>query len=195
MYVPPIPGIPLDGTHIATSTMLLRPTSRGTVTLRSRDPSDAPRIQPNHLSTALDRDTLVHAVQSTLKAMLETSAMKPIVAGESPPAVLGKIGAAADSGKGPDSKESGIDLVPLTADASPEVLEDRIRQTGLAHAHPGGTAAMGKVVDTEGKVLGVQGLRVADASIVPIPLGGHPQATLNAMAEQLVYFIIRDYSS
>ncbi|KAK8121929.1 hypothetical protein PG984_010599 [Apiospora sp. TS-2023a] len=195
MYVPPIPGVPLDGTHIATSTMLLRPTSRGTVTIRSTDPNDAPRIQPNHLSTALDRDTLVHAVQSTLKAMLETSAMKPIVAGESPPAFIGKIGAAAESGEGPDSTESGIDLVPLTADASPEVLEDRIRRTGLAHAHPGGTAAMGKVVDTEGKVLGVRGLRIADASVVPIPLGGHPQATLYAMAEQLVSFVIRGYNS
>lgn len=196
LYVPPIPGIPLDGTHIATSTMLLRPTSRGHVTIRSRDPNDAPRIQPNHLSTALDRDTLVYAAQSTLKAMLETSPMKPIVAGESPPAFVGKIGAAAESGEGPDnSTESGADLVPLTADARPEVLEDRIRRTGLAHAHPGGTAAMGQVVDAEGKVLGVQGLRVADASIVPIPLGGHPQATLYAMAEQLASFIIRDYSS
>ena len=37
--------------------------------------------------------------------------------------------------------------------------------------------AMGKVVDAEGQVRGVKGLRVADASIVPIPLGGHPQAT------------------
>ncbi|KAK8009057.1 hypothetical protein PG991_011608 [Apiospora marii] len=196
LYVPPIPGIPLDGTHIATSTMLLRPTSRGTVTIRSRDPDDAPRIQPNHLSTALDRDTLVYAAQTTLKAMLATRAMQPIVAGESPPAFIGKIGAAAESGEGPDtSTETGANLVPLTADASPEVLEDRIRRTGLAHAHPGGTAAMGKVVDTEGKVLGVRGLRVADASIVPIPLGGHPQATLYAMAEQLVSFVIRDYNS
>ncbi|KAK7962721.1 uncharacterized protein PG986_003546 [Apiospora aurea] len=194
MYVLPIPGIPIDGSHIATSTMLLRPTSRGAVTIRSGDPGDAPRIQPNHLSTALDRDTLVHAVRTTLKVMLETSAMKGIVAAESPPAVVGKIGAAAESGEGPEGNDNGADLVPLTADTSPEALEDRIRRTGLAHAHPGGTAAMGKVVDTEGKVLGVRGLRVADASIVPIPLGGHPQATLYAMAEQLASFILGDYS-
>ncbi|KAK8043563.1 hypothetical protein PG993_005993 [Apiospora rasikravindrae] len=198
LYVPPIPGIPIDGSHIATSTMLLRPTSRGTVTIRSSDPDDAPRIQPNHLSTALDRDTLVHAAQTTLKAMLETSAMKGIVAAESPPSFVGKIGAAAEGegeGEGLDSSDSGAGLVPLTTDTSPEALEDRIRRTGLAHAHPGGTAAMGKVVDTEGKVLGVRGLRVADASIVPIPLGGHPQATLYAMAEQLASFILGDYSA
>ncbi|KAK8061559.1 hypothetical protein PG994_007925 [Apiospora phragmitis] len=85
-------------------------------------------------------------------------------------------------------------LVPLIADASAEVLEDRIQCTGLAHVHPGGTAAMGKVVDSEGKVLGVRGLRVADASIVPIPLGGHPQATLYAMAEQLAAFILGEYN-
>ncbi|KAK8851935.1 choline dehydrogenase [Apiospora arundinis] len=183
IYVPPIPGIPIGGSHIATSTMLLRPTSRGAVTLRSRDPNDAPRIQPNHLATTLDRDTLVHAARTTLKAMLETTSMKAIVAGESPPSVIG-LGS---EGEGLESP-----LVPLTADDSEEVLEDRIRRTGMAHAHPGGTAAMGKVVDTEGKVLGVKGLRVADASIVPIPLGGHPQATLYAMAEQLASFILRD---
>lgn len=51
---------------------------------------------------------------------------------------------------------------------------------------------MGKVVDVEGRVLGVEALRVADASIVPLPLGGHPQATLYAMAEQLANMIIKD---
>lgn len=173
-YVPPgIPGIPVDGTHIATSTMLLLPTSRGTVSIRSNSPSEPPRIQPNYFSTALDRDTLVHAARQTLKAVLTTSSMKTIVESESPP-----------SGEGLDG------LTPLNADDSDEVIEERIRRTGLQHHHSGGTAAMGKVVDTEGKVLGVKGLRVADASIIPIPLGGHPQASLYAMTEQLASIIL-----
>ncbi|KAI1082068.1 choline dehydrogenase [Whalleya microplaca] len=176
VYMPPgIPGIPIDGTHIATSTMLLLPTSRGTVSIRSSSPNDPPRIQPNYLSTPLDRDTLVHATRQTLKAMLTTGPMKAIVDSESPP-----------SGNGLDG------LTPLAADASDEAIEQRIRRTGMQHHHSGGTAAMGTVVDGEGKVFGVKGLRVADASIVPMPLSGHPQATLYAMAEQLASFIIED---
>ncbi|KAI0478413.1 choline dehydrogenase [Xylariaceae sp. FL0804] len=176
VYVPPgIPGIPIDGTHIATSTMLLLPTARGTVSIRSSSPSDAPRIQPNYFSTALDRDTLVHATRQTLKAMLASGPMKSIIESETPP-----------SGEGLDG------LTPLTADASDGAIEERIRRTGMQHHHSGGTAAMGKVVDVEGRVHGVKGLRVADASIIPIPLGGHPQATLYAMAEQLASLIIED---
>ncbi|KAI1430378.1 choline dehydrogenase [Xylaria sp. FL1777] len=175
-YVPPgIPGIPVDGTHIATSTMLLLPTSRGTVSIRSSSPDDLPRIQPNYFSTSLDRDALIHATRQTVKVLTETEAMGRVVESESPP-----------SGQGLDG------LVPLTPDASDELFEERIRLTGVQHHHSGGTAAMGTVVDAEGKVRGVQGLRVGDASIIPVPLGGHPQSTLYAVAEQLASMIIQD---
>ncbi|KAI1859649.1 uncharacterized protein JN550_011957 [Neoarthrinium moseri] len=175
VYVPPgIPGIPVDGTHIATSTMLLLPTSRGRVSIRSSSPANLPRIQPDYFATQLDRDALIHAARQTLKLMLGTGPMKGIVEGETPP-----------SGEGLEGS------TPLTADAADEQIEERIRRTGTQHHHSGGTAAMGKVVDTEGRVLGVKGLRVADASIIPLPLGGHPQATPYGMAEQLVSFIIR----
>ena len=167
------PGIPIDGTHIATSTMLLRPTSRGTVSIRSANPEDTPAIQPNYMTTDLDRDTLVYATRQTLKATLTSGSLETIVESESPPVIEGVDG-----------------LTPMTTDWSDEEIEQRIRQTGSQHHHSGGTAAMGKVVDTEGRVLGIAGLRVADASIVPIPLGGHPQATLYAMAEQLVSCIL-----
>lgn len=176
-YVPPgIPGIPTDGTHIATSTMLLLPTSRGTVSIRTNSPNDPPRIEPSYFSTPIDRDALIHATRQTVRVITATEAMKPIVEGESPP-----------SGNGLDG------LQPLNADASDELIEERIRLTGTQHHHSGGTASMGRVVDGEGKVLGVQGLRVGDASVIPVPLGGHPQATLYAVAEQLADMIIRDF--
>lgn len=47
-------------------------------------------------------------------------------------------------------------------------------------------------MDAEGRVFGVQKLRVADASIIPLPLGGHPQATLCAMAEQISSMILQE---
>ncbi|KAI1198164.1 choline dehydrogenase [Nemania serpens] len=176
VYVPPgIPGIPIDGTHIATSTMLLLPTSRGKVSIRSRNINDPPRIEPNYFDTSLDRDTLIHATRQTLKLMLASSSMSSIIESESPP-----------SGEGLEGLE------PLTANASDDAIEERIKRTGTQHHHSGGTAAMGKVVDVEGKVMGVKRLRCADASIIPIPLGGHPQATLYTMAEQLVSMIIGD---
>ncbi|KAI4862782.1 choline dehydrogenase [Hypoxylon rubiginosum] len=176
LYVPPgIPGIPIDGTHIATSTMVLCPTSRGNVSIRSSAPNDPPRVQPNYFSTPLDRDVLVHATRQTLKALLATDSMKPIVESEAPP-----------SGEGLEG------LIALTADATDEQIEERIRRTGTQHHHSGGTASMGKVVDAEGKVLGAKGLRVADASIIPIPLSGHPQATLYAMAEQIASMMIQE---
>lgn len=178
LYVPPgIPGIPIDGTHIATSTMLLLPTSRGTVSLASGPTSAgaSPCIRPDYFSTQLDRDTLVHAARQTLKALLGTKSLGAIVESEAPPRAPGLEG-----------------LEPLTADASDEEIEERIRRTGTQHHHSGGTVSMGKVVDAEGRVSGVKGLRVADASIVPIPLGGHPQATLYAMAEQIASMIVGD---
>ncbi|KAI0145093.1 choline dehydrogenase [Xylariaceae sp. FL1272] len=175
-YVPPgIPGIPMDGTHIATSTMLLLPTSRGTVSIRSNNSNDSPLVQPNYFSTPLERDTLIHATRMTLRLMMETQTMSSIVACETPP-----------SGEGLEGLE------PLTLESSDAEIEERIRRTGMQHFHSGGTAAMGRVVDSEGRVIGVERLRVMDASVVPIPLGGHPQATLYAMAEQLVNLIATD---
>jgi choline dehydrogenase-like flavoprotein len=174
VYVPPgIPGIPIDGTHIATSTMLLLPTSRGTVSLRSADSNDAPEVRPNYLATNLDRQTLLYATRRTLKAMLATDSLKTLIESEAPPSAEGLAG-----------------LEPLTPEASDEVLLDRIERTGMQHHHSGGTAAMGTVVDAEGKVMGVERLRIADGSIVPMPLGGHPQATLYAVAEQLAHIIL-----
>jgi choline dehydrogenase-like flavoprotein len=50
--------------------------------------------------------------------------------------------------------------------------------------HAGGTAAMGRVVDTELRIYGVTGLRVVDASVLPVPLASHYQVCVYALAEQ-----------
>ncbi|KAI1175283.1 GMC oxidoreductase [Nemania sp. FL0916] len=176
--IPGIRGIPTDGSHISTSTMLLLPTSRGVITLRSSSPTDPPRIYPNYLTTQQDRETLIYATRRTLKAMLGTENLGAIVECESPP------------DKAPEKAYSSF--TPLTLDSSHGDIDTRLRETGEPHQHSGGTAAMGKVVDGEGRVFGVTGLRVADASIIPVPLGGHPQASLYAMAEQIASMILAD---
>jgi len=50
--------------------------------------------------------------------------------------------------------------------------------------HAAGTAAMGKAVDTNLKVYGVEGLRVVDASVMPVPIASHYQACVYAIGEQ-----------
>jgi choline dehydrogenase-like flavoprotein len=62
-------------------------------------------------------------------------------------------------------------------------------------SHPGGTAAMGKVVDNNLLVYGVNGLRVVDASILPVPIAGHLQACVYALAEQAADIIIEGRKS
>ena len=52
---------------------------------------------------------------------------------------------------------------------------------------------MGKVVDTNLKVYGVQSLRVVDASVIPLPIAGHYQVCVYALAEQAVEIIAGDY--
>jgi len=56
----------------------------------------------------------------------------------------------------------------------------------MGFCHPGGTCTMGTVVDGDCRVKGVGGLRVMDASIIPLPLGAHYQATVYALAEKAV---------
>ncbi|KAK4695119.1 hypothetical protein P7C71_g2572, partial [Lecanoromycetidae sp. Uapishka_2] len=160
--------LPMDGTHVASSVMLLLPTSRGHISLASTSATDTPIINPNYYATAMDRAALIYGTRRITKALLETAAGKEFIACEVPP---------------PGMPE-------LTSHSSDDVIDERIRAAGVPHAHASGTAAMGKVVDPELRVYGIEGLRVADASVLPVPIGGHPQATLYALAEQAADMIL-----
>lgn len=54
---------------------------------------------------------------------------------------------------------------------------------------------MGTVLDTELKVKGVEGLRVVDASVMPLPIAGHTQVAVYALAEQAAELIARDWGA
>lgn len=168
VYHPLAPGVPVDGSYVGTSTLLTLPTSRGTVGLASASPTDAPLIETNYFSTSVDRAALVYGVQSLLECLTNTAAGKDVVETEVAPA--------------PGMKA-------FTVESSKEEIGDRIRTMGLPHFHPGGTCALGSVVDAELRVKGVQGLRVVDASVFPAPVSGHPQATLYGIAEQAAAMI------
>ncbi|KAM0803842.1 GMC oxidoreductase-domain-containing protein [Usnea florida] len=72
------------------------------------------------------------------------------------------------------NEEAPPDMPNLTEESSDADIDMKIRMTGLFHVHSAGTAAMGKVIDSQLRVKGVKGSRIADASIFPTAIGGHP---------------------
>jgi choline dehydrogenase len=139
----------------AISACLLRPTSRGFVKVRSRVPTAKPRILHNYLVTDEDRATMLAGVRRCLE-IAEQPALR---------AVTDKM------------------LDPPAGDSDAELLSFIERSTTTLY-HPVGTCAMGKVVDADLRVLGIDGLRVVDASVMPTPLRGNTNAPTIMIAER-----------
>lgn len=150
------------------STCQLRPESRGHVRIRSRDPFEAPEMQPHYLSTELDRQTTVAGVRAA-RAIAQSAAMRPYVRREHKP------------GPGTDSYDEVLDFC---------------RNNGQTIFHPSGTARMGKdplaVVDARLRVHGIGGLRVVDCSAMPTLVSGNTNAPAIMMAEKAVDMIRED---
>jgi choline dehydrogenase len=130
-----------------------RPTSRGTVTLRSPDPLAAPRITANALGTPEDAEEMLAGVR-----------------------VLRRIAAAS-----PLAEAVEEELRPGPEAASDEALLRDVRRRAGTVFHPSCTARMGPdmasaVVDPTLRVHGTEGLRVADASVFPSLPGGNTNA-------------------
>jgi choline dehydrogenase/4-pyridoxate dehydrogenase len=142
--------------------VMLHPESRGTVSLTSADPTAAPRIKQNILSTDADWNTLRAGVRMA-RAVAAQSALAPFVAMEIAPG----------SGK--------------TADAD---IDAHIRNTCITVHHPLGTCRMGPesdtmaVVDPALRVRGTEGLRIVDASVMPDMTSGNINAAVVMIAEK-----------
>ena len=83
----------------------------------------------------------------------------------------------------------GLPAEPLSLEDSDEKIDQRLAMTSGTTWHASGTCSMGKVVDTDFRVRGVEGLRVVDASVLPVPLSAHIQAPVYALAEQAAAII------
>ena len=92
------------------------------------------------------------------------------------------------------SEDPGKNGKPLHEKSSDEEIDERVKATTVTTYHYAGTASMGKVVDTDCKVKGLQGLRVVDASILPVSLGAHLQAPLYGIAERAAAMIIESHA-
>jgi len=145
----------IDGWAI--SPCLLQPTSRGFVKLRSRLPTAKPRILHNYLVSDQDRATMVAGVRRCLE-----------IAGQ--PA-LRAVTTGAYAGGAP----AGDDDASIIA---------HIERNTTTLYHPVGTCAMGSVVDSELRVLGLESLRVIDASVIPTVTRGNTNAPTIMIAER-----------
>lgn len=156
----PVEMAPMDGTHITTGVLCLSSTSRGTVTLASNKATDNVIIDPRYFATEHDRAVIRAGMRYTLQAM-ESTALKDFIEGETPPAGMPRISS-------------------ISSDAE---LDKRLNAMSWSWFHAGGTASMGKVVDSQCRVYGVTGLRVVDTSIIPLSITAHLQAPMYAVAE------------
>lgn len=148
------------------SIVLLHPKSRGHLTLESADPRAAPLIDPALLSAPEDFAPLVRGLKLA-RRVFAAPAFAPYRATEFLPGA---------------SVESDVEL------------EDYVRATAATVHHPAGTCRMGiddnAVVTPELKVRGIEGLRVADASIFPTLMGGNTNAPVVMVAEKAADMIL-----
>jgi len=141
----------------------LQPTSRGEVRLRSADPAQAPLIQPNYLSTDDDRLVAAQSIRLTRRivAAPALAALNPL-----------------EYRPGPAVGDDDTSLVNAAA------------EIGTTIFHPVGTARMGRdedpmsVVDHRLRVIGLDRLRVVDASVMPTITSGNTNAPTMMIAEK-----------
>ncbi|WP_420147248.1 GMC family oxidoreductase [Spirosoma sp.] len=148
---------------------LLKPESRGNITLRSDNPLDAPVIQPNYFAEEADRYVLISGLRKAIDVS-QADAFSPY--------------------------SMGINM-PLRY-SSDEALWQHIVNRVETVYHPVGTCRMGPdtdemaVVDDSLRVKGIDGLRVVDASIMPSIVSGNTNAPVIMIAEKAADLILNN---
>ncbi|MFJ6323215.1 MULTISPECIES: GMC family oxidoreductase [unclassified Rhizobium] len=144
----------------------VNPVSRGEITLRSTNPTDKPKILANYLRDEFDIRTMIDAIRLTRDIVNQ---------------------------KAFDGYR-GLELAPGPTAKDDAELTAWLRATAMTTFHPVGTAKMGNdpmaVVDAKLKVHGIDGLRVADASIMPIISSGNTNAPAIMIGEKCAEFIL-----
>ena len=164
---PWFPGWRKGAGHVfSMANVVLHPRSRGTVTLRSANPRESPRIALNLLEDAADL-TMLRDMVRFARRFFSTAPASELVSQE---------------------------ILPGAALQSDAELDAHIRRSVGTAMHPTSTCAMGvgseAVVDPELRVRGMQGLRVVDASVMPLIVGGNTNAPVIMIAEKAADMIL-----
>ena len=142
-----------------------RPDSRGSLSLRTADPADRPLIHANYLSAPADQHLMIAGARIARQ-----------IARAAPLAALVEE-----------------ELLPPAGADSDEALLDFVRATGTTVYHPCGTCRMGSdddaVVDPKLRLRGLDGLRIADASVMPLVPSSNIQPAVMMIAERAAEFI------
>lgn len=159
----------MGGTHFLCCPTLARPQSTGSVTLRSNDPLDLPRIRTNYMQCDADVQTLIKGIE-IIRELMSTKAFT----------------------------DFGLkELTPGPNVTTEQELRDHIRDFCFTEWHPTSTCKMGRdhmaVVDPQLRVYGVEGLRVVDASIMPAITSGNLNAPCLMIGEKASDMIINGY--
>lgn len=156
---------PPAGHGVTIGVILLRPASRGSLRLASADPFAAPAIDPGYLREPRDLTTLVAGMRRAQR-LFSMPALAPY---------------------------AGSRLLPDGDVITDEDIASFVRDRAETLYHPVGTCRMGEdldaVVDLELRVRGVDGLRVADASVMPVITHGHTNAPTMMIAERAAELI------
>ena len=153
---------------VTASVCQLRPQSRGEVMIRSSDPLKHPRITPNYLSTDYDRRLMIEGLK-----MVRRITQAPAFA-----------------------RYVKIEREPGAEHVTDEALLAHARETGNTIFHPTSTCRMGSdpkaVVDARLRVHGIEGLRVADCSIMPTVVSGNTNAAAIMIGEKCAHMMLQD---
>jgi choline dehydrogenase len=156
---------------LSVSACQLRPQSRGRIVARSADPRVPPAIHSNYLSAELDRKVTIATLRLS-RRLSESSILRPFIVEERKP-----------------GRELHTD----------DELLDYARRTGETTFHPVGTCRMGgdagSVVDPRLRVHGVEGLYIADASIMPLLISGNTHLPSVMIGEKAAAMIVEDERS
>jgi choline dehydrogenase len=134
----------------------LRPASRGSVTLTSRDPHAKPAIDFNFLAEPGDLDVLVKGFE-VARSILAAPSFAPL---------------------------KGVETSPGPEVQGRTQIESHIRRSLVTVHHPCGTCRLGEVVDASLRVKGIDALRVVDASVIPTVIAGNSNIPVTALAER-----------
>ncbi|MDG2003233.1 MAG: GMC family oxidoreductase N-terminal domain-containing protein [Novosphingobium sp.] len=141
----------------------LRPESRGSSLIETREPGAAPSIRPGYLAAEADRRVAAEAIRITREIVSQPALTR----------------------YAPQEVRPGPDYV------SDDDLVRAAGEIGTTIFHPVGTAAMGSVVDAELRVKGIDGLRVIDASVMPRITSGNTNAPAMMIAEKGAEMVLR----